>query len=550
MPEYKKPVGILSTGFFRLFWSSLLSKGLDLHRKISMVPRVWKLLLIDDDPGIRKVMTITLEDAGYAVATAPDGESGIALCSEISPEIVITDIRMPGMDGLEVLSAIKEQHPDKEVIVVTAFSDLDFAVKALQLGASDFITKPIHDDALQIALKRAKERYITRRELRDYTALIEEKWMETAEELAKTFNFQKILIDSSIDGIVACDQGSRVIIFNKSMELMLGVPRHEAIGQLTLNGFFVDGEYEKFCRKLKSEEFGGKDRLFLYESTLRGAFGAKIPVQLSASVLFEGGEAIGVVGFFRDLRDIRKLTQQFADQARLLQQDKMISLGRLAASVVHEINNPLSGLLNYARLMLKILGQDAPTRECSERFTSYLNLMESELSRCSKIVSNLLAFSRISKLEFTEVNVNELLSKSLLLSQHKLSLQNIQVETRLDPSDPKIQGDFNQLQQCIINLIFNAIDAMPGGGRMILESRLDRKLELALIRVKDNGCGIAKEDQMYIFDPFFTTKKEGKGLGLGLSTVYGIIDRHKGTISVESKPSEGSTFTIKLPGHN
>ena len=512
-----------------------------------MVKKDWKLLLIDDDPGIRKVMSITLEDAGYAVRTAASGEEGLALCLESSPEIVITDIRMPGMDGLEVLRCVKEKYPDIEVIVVTAFSELDFAVKALQLGASDFITKPVNDDALQVALKRARERYSTRRELRDYTAIIEEKWMETAEELAKTFNFQQILIDSSIDGIVACDQEDRVIIFNKSMETILGYPKHEAIGILTLDRCFAEGEYDKFCAKLRSDEFGGKDRLFLYESTLRSAAGLKIPVQLSASILFELEQPIGVVGFFRDLREIRRLTQQFADQARLLQQDKMISLGRLAASVVHEINNPLSGLLNYARLMLKILGQNDLTTESSQKFSGDLNLMESELSRCSKIVSNLLAFSRMSKLEFTDVDINELLGKSLLLSQHRLSLQNIQAETRLDAGVPKVQGDFNQLQQCIINLIFNAIDAMPDGGRLVLESRLDPKQEVVLIRVKDTGCGISKDDQMYIFDPFFTTKKEGKGLGLGLSTVYGIVDRHKGTISVESKVSEGSTFTIKLP---
>jgi len=512
-----------------------------------MVKKDWKLLLIDDDPGIRKVMSITLEDAGYVVGTAASGEEGLALCLELSPEIVITDIRMPGMDGLEVLRCVKEKYPDIEVIVVTAFSELDFAVKALQLGASDFITKPVNDDALQVALKRAKERYSTRRELRDYTAIIEEKWMETAEELAKTFNFQQILIDSSIDGIAACDQEDRVIIFNKSMETILGYTKQEAIGILTLDRCFAEGEYDKFRAKLQSDEFGGKDRLFLYESTLQSAAGLKIPVQLSASILFELEQPIGVVGFFRDLREMRKLTQQFADQARLLQQDKMISLGRLAASVVHEINNPLSGLLNYARLMLKILAQNDLTAESSQKFSGYLSLMESELSRCSKIVSNLLAFSRMSKLEFTDVDINELLGKSLLLSQHRLSLQNIQAETRLDAGVPKVQGDFNQLQQCIINLIFNAIDAMPDGGRLVLESRLDPKQEVVLIRVKDNGCGIPKEDQMYIFDPFFTTKKEGKGLGLGLSTVYGIVDRHKGTISVESKISEGSTFTIKLP---
>ncbi|MCU0588374.1 MAG: response regulator [Syntrophobacteraceae bacterium] len=512
-----------------------------------MMKKDWKLLLIDDDPGIRKVMTITLEDAGYLVWTAPNGEEGLSLCPRVFPQIIITDIRMPGMDGLEVLRCVKERYPDIEVIVVTAFSELDFAVKALQLGASDFITKPIHDDALQVALKRARERYATRKELRDYTAIIEEKWMETAEELAKTFNFQQILIDSSIDGIVACDHESRVIIFNKSMESMLGYPRQEAIGHLSLEHFFWEGEYDKFRLKLHSEEFGGRDRLFLYETTLRTAAGMKIPVQLSAAILVEERKPIGVVGFFRDLREMRRLAQQFADQARLLQQDKMISLGRLAASVVHEINNPLSGLLNYARLMLKILRQGAPVPENAQKFTGYLNLMESELSRCSKIVSNLLAFSRMSKMEFTEVDINELLGRSLLLSQHRLSLQNIQVETHLDAEVPKVEGDFNQLQQCIINLIFNAIDAMPHGGRLVLESRLDPRHELVVIRVKDNGCGIARDDLMYIFDPFFTTKKEGKGLGLGLSTVYGIVDRHKGAITVESRPSEGSTFTIKLP---
>jgi two-component system, NtrC family, sensor kinase len=143
--------------------------------------------------------------------------------------------------------------------------------------------------------------------------------------------------------------------------------------------------------------------------------------------------------------------------------------------------------------------------------------------------------------------VNELIQRSILLSQHKLALQNILLETRLQPDPPAILGDFNQLQQCIINLIFNAIDAMPEGGTLTIISTADVKKGLVQIQVQDTGHGIAKEDQPYIFDPFFTTKKEGKGLGLGLSTVYGIVDRHKGTISVESEPRKGTAFTIKLP---
>ncbi|MDY0040702.1 MAG: ATP-binding protein, partial [Desulforhabdus sp.] len=402
-------------------------------------------------------------------------------------------------------------------------------------------------DALWVALKRAKDRYKNRKDLKDYTSLMEERWMETAEALAKTFHFQSNLIESSIDGIIACDREGKVIIFNKSMEQMLGYSKDKVVEKMSLYQFFSLGEAEKFYNKLYSEEFGGANRLNHFESTLISKTGNKIPVQLSATVLFQEQEEIGVVGFFRDLRDIRKMAQQFADQARLLHQDKMISLGKLAASVVHEINNPLSGILNYTRLMIKILSRGALSQDNAQKFQTYLTLMESEISRCSKIVSNLLAFSRKSKLEFSEVDIIELLKKCILLSEHKLTLQNIHLETRLQRDMPAVLGDFNQLQQCVINLIFNAIDAMPNGGTLRIESSFNSEKKVIEIAIGDSGSGIPKEDLNYIFDPFFTTKIEGKGLGLGLSTVYGIIDRHKGTISVESEVDKGTTFTLKLP---
>jgi two-component system, NtrC family, sensor kinase len=507
----------------------------------------WKILLIDDDPGIRKVMAITLEDAGYRVVTAPDGETGLSLLPEENPQVVITDVRMPGIDGIEVLKSIKNQHEETEVIVMTAFSDLELAIQALHLDASDFITKPIHDEALTVALRRAKERYTTRKELSDYTSLIEERWMCTADQLSKTFHLQQMLIESSIDGIVATDGEGKIVIFNRSMEDTLEYQKTEVIRQMNLTNLFSPREAEKFCATLFGDEFGGKNRLFLYECTLLAKSGVKVPVQVSAVVLFEEGENVGVVAFFRDLTNIRKLTQEFADQARMLQQDKMVSLGRLAASVVHEINNPLAGILNYARLMSKILNRGPLNPESTQKFQGYLGLMETELSRCSKIVSNLLAFSRKSKLEFGEVNLNELISKSILLSEHRLTLQNIQIETTLPGEIPKVLGDFNQLQQCLINLIFNAIDAMPEGGTLSLGCTIDRKNRLIEMLIHDTGHGIAKEDQLYIFDPFFTTKTESKGLGLGLSTVFGIIDKHKGTITVDSQPGQGATFSIKLP---
>ena len=505
-----------------------------------------KVLVIDDDPEVLHALTVQLEAAGYTVITAPDGERGIVSFEKESPELIVTNIRMPGIDGLEVLKRIKEADPDREVIVTTAAAERDYAIRALQLDASDFITKPISEQALMVALKRAQERCNTRRELRDYTAFIEERWMATSEELAMTYHTQKLLIESSIDGIIACDREGKIIIFNRSMGQMLGYLKSEALS-MGINDIFSPGEAEKFNTTLKSREFGGEGKLFLYESWLSDRDGARIPVQLSAVTMIQDNADIGIVCFCRDERQIRKLAKEVADQARLLHQDKMISLGKLAASVVHEINNPLAGILNYARLMSRILSRGNITQDSSAKFLNYLALMESELEHCSKIISNLLAFSRKSKLQFTPVNLNEVLSRCVSLSGHKMALQNIRVNTSLAKDLPTIQGDFNQLQQCMINLIFNAIDAMPEGGTLTLTTAFDPSAKLVRIQVRDAGCGIPKESLPYIFDPFFTTKIEGKGLGLGLSTTFGIINRHGGTIHVESEAGKETVFEIALP---
>ena len=512
-----------------------------------MAKKASKLLVIDDDEAIRKVLTVTLQDAGYQVRTAKDGENGLKIFVDERPDIVICDLRMPGMDGIAVLKEIKTLDPDKEVIVISAYADMDLAIEALQLKASDFITKPISTTGLEVALQRAEERLNLTRELREYTELIEKRWLDTAEELAKTYQFQKNLIESSIDGIIGCDPDGKVIIFNKVSETMLGYPKEEVVGKLNIDRFFPPGQYTELKEKLFSSDYGGTNRLTLYETSLVAISGQLIPAQFSGAVLYEGEEEIGSVAFFRDLREIRRLEQQFADQARLLHQDKMISLGRLAASVVHEINNPLAGVLNYARLMLKIMKKGPLTQDYQQKFASYLNLMESETNRCSRIVSNLLAFSRKSELEFTDVVINELIEKCLMLSGHKLRLSNITLEYQLQEGLPPIRGDYNQIQQCVINLIFNSIDAMPEGGKLLVASSYKPSDRTVSIRVSDTGRGISKEDLPYIFEPFFTTKTEGQGLGLGLSMVDGIIDRHKGSIDVVSELGKGTTFTLKLP---
>ncbi|MFC1858505.1 response regulator [Thermodesulfobacteriota bacterium] len=510
-------------------------------------PSEWKILLIDDEEDILIVMTIALEDAGYDVITASEGKSGIRLCKEKSPQIVITDIRMPGLSGIQVLEAIKAHNIDIEVIVVSGFAEMDLAIRALQLDASDFITKPISVDALFVALERAKNRYTTRKQLHDYTAFLEEGWSETTQELMETYKYQKNLIESSMDGILGCDEKDRVVTFNKSMEKISGYSKKEVLFQATFEQFLPPGEGNRLKKQLAGNKYGGQNRLFLYETNLIGQAQNKIPVQASAMMLYEQDHPSGIVCFFRDLQEIRRLEREMTDQARILHQDKMISLGRLAASVVHEINNPLTGILNYIRLMIRILNRGPLSPKEHDKFQRYLDLIDKETSRCSQIISNLLTFSRKPVPTFEDVRIDDLLQRCTILSQHKLEMSNIRLNTRLDPAIPPVRGDFNQMQQCVINLIFNATDAMPKGGAIDIEGTFDPKRNLVLIKIKDTGPGISETDLPHIFEPFYTTKQEGYGVGLGLSTVYGIMEYHNGSVTVECRPGQGATFILQYP---
>ena len=506
----------------------------------------WRVLIVDDEPDIREVLSLTLTDAGYQVQTAADGQLAIAAYEAFAPHIVISDIRMPQMDGLQLLEYSKSKYPDVEVVVATAFAEMASAIKALQLDASDFVTKPINNDALMVALDRARHRYQTRQKLRNYMRFIEKEWTDTTRELMESFTYQRKLIESSMDGIIGCNENDAVVTFNQRMAQISEYQKEAVVHHMRWQDFFKTATAERLQFDLIGKDFGGPGHLYVYETMLLTRSGTDIPVQISATQIEEKDRVEGLVFFIRDLRQIRRLEQQMAHQAHILHQDKMMSIGRLAASVAHEINNPLSGIFNYLKLMQRILNR-TPTQKELEKFSRYLQTAAQETERCAQIVSNLLTFSRKSKNENAPVKVKELLERSMILSRHRLELSNIAFEMTIAPDAMVIQGDINQLQQCIINLIFNAIDAMPTGGQLILSAKPTGKGRHILISVKDNGCGITPENRERIFEPFFTTKSEGAGVGLGLSTTYGIIDHHGGTIHLESQPGKGSTFIIQLP---
>jgi two-component system NtrC family sensor kinase len=507
----------------------------------------WRIVLIDDEEGIRRVTRITLEDAGYTVYTAENGKNGLALCEEVTPQIVITDVRMPGMDGIAVLESVKKDFPDTEVIVATAFGEMDLAIRALQLDASDFITKPLHSEALAVALERAQARFEARKQLKDYTTFLENGWNDTTRELMAAFTFQNSLIESSLDGIIGCDTDDVVVTFNQSAQAMLGYDKAEVLHKMHLGRFLLPEEETRLKHLLQDKDRGGRRRQSLFETTLCGLGGQRIPVQMSVAQVNIPGQEPGTVCFVRDLREIRRLEREVEDQARILHQDKMMSLGRLAASVVHEINNPLAGILNYCRLMLRILGRGHVSSDQMAKFTRYLDLVEKETARCSQIVSNLLTFSRKSPAEFGPIVVSDLVQRCILLCQHKLELSNIRLDQHIQTGLPEIRGDFNQLQQCIINLVFNAADAMPDGGTLTLAASHSETSRDVRLTVTDTGTGIAEKDLPHIFEPFYTTKDEGYGVGLGLSTLYGILQDHHGSVQVESKPGKGTSFALHLP---
>jgi signal transduction histidine kinase len=251
----------------------------------------------------------------------------------------------------------------------------------------------------------------------------------------------------------------------------------------------------------------------------------------------------------------RRLEQMVEDRTRqlkethekLLHQDKMSSLGKLSASVVHEINNPIAGILNLIILMKRIASEDVVKQKEIDQFKRYLDLMENETRRTSRIVSNLLAFARQSKIAPTRLSVNQLIEKTLFLNSNQLKIDGVKVDTKLDPNLPDLLGSEDQLQQVFMNLLSNAAEAMePGGGRLTIETKHLLREDKLQINFKDTGPGIPEDDISKLFEPFFTTKKKGKGVGLGLSVAYGIIQEHNGSIYVKSEVGQGTTFQVKL----
>jgi signal transduction histidine kinase len=259
-------------------------------------------------------------------------------------------------------------------------------------------------------------------------------------------------------------------------------------------------------------------------------------------VLFAALVAVLTAVLMNRIDEEREIARRLKEsQEQLVHAEKLASLGQLSASIAHEINNPLAGVLTYTKLLARKISDDTFEKGAA---LDYLAKMESEVSRCSRIIRNLLDFSRQSAPTLKLVDVNQVIEQVLTMVGHQAQLQNVEVVRELSPSLPRVMADSDKLQQVFTNLTLNAIQAMSGGGKLTLRTlATDGQVE---IDVQDTGTGISKENLSKLFTPFFTTKEKGSGVGLGLAVVRGIIERHKGEIKVQSEVGKGTTFSIYL----
>jgi two-component system NtrC family sensor kinase len=230
-----------------------------------------------------------------------------------------------------------------------------------------------------------------------------------------------------------------------------------------------------------------------------------------------------------------------------LHTEKMASIGKMAAVLAHEINNPLSGILTYAKLLRKWMERDGNGQDRRQEICDSLDLIASESRRCGDLVKNLLAFSRTTPMNLQDTDLNRVIEQSLRLVQHQLDLAAIHVEEKPDPELRQVRCDGAQIEQVLLALIMNAIDAMPQGGNLWITTERAPDEKFARIIVRDDGAGIPPEILPRIFEPFLTTKETGRGVGLGLAISHSILERHNGTIEVQSQPGRGTTFTVNLP---
>lgn len=361
------------------------------------------------------------------------------------------------------------------------------------------------------------------------------------EALQRSNALLRNLIRSSVDGVIAADKFGRLLIFNSAASRITGYSEEEALQQLNIRDIYPDGVAFEVMRKLRAGDSGGKGKLRSYQVEVVCKDGSRIPISLNASIVYEKDREVATIGFFHDLREALKMQDKLEKtQIQLLQAEKMASLGKLAAGVAHQLNNPLGGITLFSKLIME--EHDLP-----QAVRSDLERILKDAERCRDTVKELLEFTRQTRHLMHPHDLNRAISRTLFLLERQALFQNVQIVKDLAENLPLVVSDIQQIYHMIMNIVLNAAQAMEGNGRLILRTYLLPEGQRVGIEISDTGPGIPENVAPFIFDPFFTTKEEGKGTGLGLSLVYSIVENHGGTIKAISPKGMGATFIIELP---
>jgi PAS domain S-box-containing protein len=359
-------------------------------------------------------------------------------------------------------------------------------------------------------------------------------------DLSNANAFLKNLINSSVDGVIASDMSGRILIFNDAASQITGHSRSDALAGLNIRQIYPGDGAREIMQRMRSEDHGGLGKLKSLRVDLLHRDGFTVPVNLSASVVYECDHEVATVGFFYDLREKRRLEEELQQaHVQLVQAEKMSSVGKLAAGVAHQINNPLAGILLYSQLLME--DYDLPPRARQD-----LQRIVDDAERCQEIVRELLDFSRQSAGETRPVDLNRALARTIFLLENQPLFKEIEITNEFDPDLPLVPSDLQQLGHVFMNIILNAAEAMEGRGRLRLKTGPATAPGRVRVEISDTGPGIPDEVLPHVFEPFFTTKEEGRGTGLGLSVAYGVVQNHGGRITVCSNPGAGTTFVIEL----
>ncbi len=497
-----------------------------------------RVLLIDDEKVSVQVLSLSLRSDGYDVLTAFSGEEGLEIFDREFPDIVITDVKMPGMDGIEVLKNIKERSRNAEVIIITGHGDAENAIEALKYGASDFINKPVRDESLALALKRAGKNIEMRAKLSAYTENLEKEVAHVTHELRMQSRFLEKLIKISEEGIVATDRELTVIIYNPAAEHILGYPAEKILGQKKIKALFSKELMQKY--QAKRHDLQKRKELEHFETHVKDRNGNLIPVRFTGAFLYEQGKIMGSVAFLEDLREIKRL------QKELLTSERLCTVGQTVAGMAHGVKNILHGFKGGSYLM-----EVGFKHNDTEKLKSGWNMIQKNIDHTSELVGDLLTYSKVREPEYKPCRPNDIVEEVCISLQQTAKENNIRIIEDVDPAIEEVAMDGRSIHTILMNLISNAIDACiyeenPGKSLSVMVKTTLEPEQIIRFDVIDNGTGMAPDVQEKIFTSFFSTKGH-RGTGLGLLVTRKLIEDHDGTIDVASEPGMGTTFTVKLP---